>query len=81
MDAHAARAPVWDAGEAGREKASEGAGHACCRDVDADAEEELLALVERAEVEGEAGHGATLEYAEDGSRHEETWICGDEGGT
>lgn len=80
VDAHARRAPVRDAREARRQEAAEGAGHARRRDVDADAEEELLALVEGAQVEGEAWHGAALEHAQDGSRHEEARVAGDEGG-
>lgn len=80
VDAHAGHAPVRDAGQARRQEAAEGAGHARRGDVDADAEEELLALVEGAEVEGEARHGAALEGAEDGPGHEEARVAPDEGG-
>lgn len=80
MDAHAGGAPVRDAREARRQQAAEGARHARRRDVDADAEEELLALVEGAEVEGEARHGAALEGAEDGPGDEQARVGGDEGG-
>lgn len=80
VDAYAGGAPVRDAREARRQQAAEGARHARRRDVDADAEEELLALVEGAEVEGEARHGAALEGAEDGPRDEQARVGGDEGG-
>lgn len=80
VDPHGCDAPVRDARQARRQEAAEGARHARRGDVDADAEEELLALVEGAEVECEPGHGAALEGAEDCPGHEEARVAPDEGG-
>lgn len=80
VDAHRGHAPGGDAGQARGQQAAKGAGHGGRGDVDADAEEELLALVKGAQVKGHAGHGAALEDAEDGARDEQARVGGDEGG-
>lgn len=80
VDPHRGHAPGWNPGQARGQQPAKCARHRSGRYIDADAEEQFLALVKGTQVEGHAGHRSALEDTQDGARGEQARVGRHEGG-